>query len=164
MTVQNELFFRAAMVLLLVVGYVVVDRSVFLIRAERTIGDVTRVWGSSGRCGSRRNRHNCTKYQAAVQFSAGTSRQSLTVSAGTARGRGRPITEARYRVGHRIPVVFNPRRPTRAYRYSFWDIWRAPVALFVFQLSLLAASFREDRTPAPPPSPATEFGRVLKGR
>jgi hypothetical protein len=121
-----------------VVGlWLVGDRVVFLAAAERTVGEVTQLESRNGRCGGRRTRRSCTKFYADVSYRTGGATWVLEVTAGRSNGYGRPLAEADYRVGDRVTIAYNPRRPRQAYRDTLWDIWGAPLMAFFVQIGAM---------------------------
>lgn len=55
------------------------------------------------------------------------------------------ISQAKHLVGQQVPVAYDPDRPGRAYRDSFWDIWGAPLMTFFVQLFAFFGGFSEKR-------------------
>jgi hypothetical protein len=93
--------FRRSMVLALVVLGFVADRTLFLLRAMRTTGNVVELNAANGscRCG-RRCHYDCTKFQVLVSFQARDTPATLSVGAGTAHGYNAPPSSAQYGVGN----------------------------------------------------------------
>jgi hypothetical protein len=144
MSIKKPFWFWSSVALAVVVVYFVLDRTVFLVRAERTTGVVTEVHGVNTRCG-RKRKHNCTRFTARVRFTAQIQEYTFSVSAGSARGHRQPLSRADYDVGESVPVVYNPGRPEQAYRDAFWDVWGTPVLAFFFQIAALLGSFQEKK-------------------
>jgi len=144
--VKSPVLFWFSMALALVVLWFVADRTLFLIRAVHTSGNVINLSAANGscRCG-RRCHYDCTKFQAQVGFQARESPAALWVSAGSARGYDCPVTQARYVIGDSVAIVYNPRNPAEAYRDTVADVWGAPIAAFFFQIITLIGSFTRGR-------------------
>jgi hypothetical protein len=143
MKVRSTPWFVISMIVAAVFLYFIADRSIFLARAEETVGEVTNLTSVNSRCGSRRSRHACTKFSAEVRFFGAGDSQVLNVSAGSSRGHYRPLSAARHYRGERVNVVYNPRNPREAYRDTFWDVWSAPIVTLFVQIASLFASTRE---------------------
>jgi hypothetical protein len=138
--------FVCSMVLALVVLGFVADRTLFLLRAVRTTGNVVDLNATNGRCRcGKRCHYDCTKFQALVRFQTREEPATLWVSAGTSHGHNAALASAQYGVGNPVPVVFNPRNPTEAYRNSLWDVWGLPILTFFFQIATLIGSFTQRR-------------------
>lgn len=146
MTIRNQLAFTISMLLVVVLGYFIADRLIFLAWSERTTGTVTTLAADNDRCGSKSSRHSCTRYQATVRYYVRGEWYSLDVGAGRSRGHDQPLSLADYHAGDEVPVVYSAGRPQQAYRDSFWDVWSAPLMTFFFQISALFGSFRERKS------------------
>jgi hypothetical protein len=144
--VKSPVLFWFSMVLVLVVLGFVADRTLFLIRAVHTSGNVMNLSAANGSCScGRRCRYDCTKFQAQVSFQAREVPAALWVSAGSANGYNCPVAYARYAIGDSVAVVYNPRDPAEAYRDTVADVWGAPIAAFFFQIVTLIGSFTRGR-------------------
>ncbi|MCC7070321.1 MAG: DUF3592 domain-containing protein [Deltaproteobacteria bacterium] len=123
-----------------------VDRLIFLASAEKTQGTVERITASNGRCGSKKNKYPCTRFEAEVAFTTKKGRDGeITVSAGSARGNNQPTSAADLSVGRGVPVVYNPRNPSKAYQDSLWGVWGTPLMMFIGQVATLFGSLSEGR-------------------
>ena len=142
--VKNKLLFAVSMVLVVVVLGFVVERVTFLMRAEHAVGEVTELSSSNGRCGGK-HKYNCTTFRANVRYSVNGEDRDLDVSAGSSRGHNRPLSDANYVRGSKVPVLYNPRNRNQAYRDTFFDVWGAPLMAFVAQISMFFGSFSERR-------------------
>jgi hypothetical protein len=140
---KHSLFFKLSMGILVIVGVMAIERTVFLLRAERTIGDVTHVTAHNSRCSSRYSRYDCTLYSALVRYVVDDVPYFLQLFAGEERDRNRPTTLARYQVGQQVSLIFDPRRPATAIRNTFSDLYAGPGSAFVMLMVFLAASFRQ---------------------
>ena len=145
MTIKNGFFFVVSVVLLLPLGYFIVDRIQFVSTSQQTSGVVEQLTGKSDRCGRKRSRHDCTKFRATLRYEVQGTQYRIDVSAGSARGHDQPISYADYRVGQTEIVAFDPSQPTRAYRNKLWDIWGVPIATFFFQIASFVAGISERR-------------------
>lgn len=144
--IKQPIWAIASLVALLIIGGFVVDRCIFLHTAEHTIGRVLALNSYDSRCGRRRSRYNCTKFDATVEFSTkAAARYTLEVSAGSARGYHQPLSSASLRVNEGVPVVYDPNKPTRAYEDSLWGVWGTPIMLAVFQITSLFVSMTEQK-------------------
>jgi len=145
MKVKSWLLFGIGVLLVVPLAYFVYDRVQFVLTAQSVTAVVDRVTSENDRCGRRRSRHNCTKYRATLSYEVQARRHHISVSAGTQRGHNQPISRANYRSGDRVSVKYDPARPARAYRNTFWDIWGAPIFTFFAQIAVFVASFAEQR-------------------
>ena len=145
MTIRNGFFFVISVVLLLPLGYFVVDRVQFVSSAQRVHGVVDHVTARNERCGRKRSRHNCTKFRALLTYEVQSRQYQIEVSAGSSRGHNQPTSYADYRIGQLERVAFDPSQPSRAYRDKLWDIWGAPIATFLFQVAAFVAGISERR-------------------
>jgi hypothetical protein len=68
-----------------------------------------------------------TRYRPQIRFTTDSGRAIELVG----RVASRP---ARYKVGERVPVLYNPHNPTEAYLNSFWEIWFVTLMLVFFGL------------------------------
>jgi len=143
------------MAALAVMVLVVAERTVWVIRAERTVGEVTSVTARNARCSHRRTRYNCTVYSAVIRYMVKDAPYSLHVNAGKETGHNRPTTLAEHQVRQRVKVIFDPGRPATAFRDTLAEIYAAAIFFFLIHLSLLTASFREPKSPT---EPAIELG------
>lgn len=140
--VKSPVMFWFSMILALLVLGFVADRTLFLLRAVRTTGNVVDLRGSNGSCSCGRHcSYSCTKFQAQVRFQANAMPAALWVSAGSAHGYDCPVAQARYSIDDSVPVIFNPHNPSEAYRDTPGDIWGTPVMVFFFQIITLISSF-----------------------
>ena len=101
MTVKHPLFFWLSMGALALTAYLAAAKTVWVTRAERTIGEVTSVTARNAKCSSRYTRYSCTEDSAVVSYMVNDAPQLLRVGAGNARGYNRPTTLATHRVGER---------------------------------------------------------------
>lgn len=137
------MYFIISLALCLPLGYFLIDRISFVQVAQRTSGVVEDVWGHNGSCGRKRSRHDCTRYDARLRYQTSAGQYRIVVSAGSARGHNQPVSRARYAVGAREIVAYDPRNPARAYRNKLWDIWGTPLVTFFVQICTFLASFSE---------------------
>ena len=122
----------------------VANRMLFLASAERTVGHVTEVSGRNSRCGGRRSKYNCTRFDANVEYVVGGSPLTLEIGAGSTRGHGKPTSTADYHEGQSITVVHGPGgRP--AYQDTFFAVWGGPLLTFVFGLASAFGGLREEK-------------------
>ena len=134
--------FWFSMALALVVLGFVADRTLFLLRAVKTSGDVVDLSAQNGSCSCGRHcSYACTKFQAQVHFQATDTPAALWVSAGSAHGYDCPVAQARYGIGDSVPVIYNPHNPVEAYRDTFADVWGTPLMALFFQIITLVSSF-----------------------
>lgn len=134
--------FWFSMVLALVVLGFVADRTLFLLHAVKTFGNVADLSAANDSCScGRRCHYDCTKFQAQVHFQASETPAALWVSAGSAHGYDCPVTQARYGIGDSVPVIYNPHHPGEAYRDTFSDVWGTPLMALFFQIITLFGSF-----------------------
>jgi len=147
MRVKQGLWFAIGLILLVPLLYFIGDRTIFMLRSQEAHGSVVEVQGKNDRCGGsrRRRRYDCTKFTAGVSYEVRASQYRISVSAGKTRGHDQPLSAADYAVGDSVPVVYSPRSPQRAYRNSIWDVWGAPIMLFIFQVGSFFAAFTEKR-------------------
>jgi hypothetical protein len=122
-----------------------VERLVFLETAIETTGTVSEVTGENSRCGSRHSRRDCTEFTASITFEHHGETYTTTTGAGSERGRDQPVSEADLHVGERVPVVFSPGDPGRAYHDSFWDLWSWPLMALAGQVATMFGAFVEPK-------------------
>jgi len=121
--IKHPFFFWLSMAALVVMVLLVAERAVFMARAERTNGEVTRVIAYNGQCGSRFPHHSCTMYTAVVRYLVDDAPYFLSVGAGNAPDYNRPTTLATHQVGQRVQVIFDPRRPAKAFSDTFAKVF-----------------------------------------
>ena len=155
MMVKNPIFFWLSMGALALTVCLAAAKTVWVARAERTIGEVTSVTAYNARCKSKHSRYSCTQFSAVISYMVNEVPYSLRVGAGHARDHNRPTTLAKHRVGQRVKMIFDPHRPASAFRNTFYDLYGAGALFFLMHLSLLVASFREPKSPV---EPTTELG------
>jgi hypothetical protein len=143
MKIRSSLLFGIGVLMVVPLGYFVYDRIEFVRTARQTAGVVEEVTRQNSSCGRKRTRHACTKYEATLRYEVQGAQYRIFVAAGSSRGHDRPISHAYYAIGARDVVAYDPRRPGRAYRDRFWDIWGAPLITFLFQIGTFVASFHE---------------------
>lgn len=124
---QPWLLAVAALLLVVAIGFAVRQAS-FLMTADRTTGTVTRVDGRNTSCGSKRNRHSCTRFDSVVRYDVNGQPYFLTVDSGSARGYDQPESRASHPQGSGVRIVYSKSNPSRAYRDSFFDVWFGPLA------------------------------------
>ena len=123
----------------------------FLLRAEFFLtsglvdGAVEQITSTNERCGRKRSTSDCTRFEAVVGFRVRDRSYTTTYRAGTARGHGRPTSEAGVRVGTRYEVRYSHRNPDNSCVNSPIEVWGAPIGLAVGQLITLFSSFFEGR-------------------
>ena len=136
----------SSVLLVVVVGYII-ERVSFLRRAERTVGIVTEISSFNGRCGTRRSKHDCTKFYAKVHFTPMNTENIylLEISAGSKRGHYQPISFANLKKNDSVPVVYDPHNPKKSYEDSLWGVWGTPIMIFFFQIGSFFSSLTEGR-------------------
>jgi formylglycine-generating enzyme required for sulfatase activity len=134
MKIKNWFYLCIALVLCPLLAGVVIDRAHFAVVSSATAGVVVVVTARNDRCGGRRSRYACTKFSATLRYEARGSSYFIDVSAGRVRGHDQPVSLSDYRVGQHEKVSYNPRKPSEAYRNTFWDIWGEPVGIFFLQI------------------------------
>jgi hypothetical protein len=137
-----------SLVLWIILVGAVGERLYFLHRSEKTVGSVSQVSAHESRCGGgkRSRRYACTKFRALVKyFSSEGASYFLDLSAGSSRGRARPISAADRFQGQAVHVVYDRTNPVRAYEDTFWGVWNWIIILFGAQLGTLGVSFLEPK-------------------
>jgi preprotein translocase subunit SecF len=133
-------------VCLLIVLWLVVDRTMFLWSAEETIGTVVELSGRNDRCGGRKTRYSCTKFSAQVHYETQRgSTHTLQISAGSARGHDQPASSARVQKDGPVSVVYAPDQPTRAYENTLFGVWGMPFFAGFAQIATFLGSLTEGR-------------------
>lgn len=145
--IKQPIFFIISIALLLVIGWFVVDRIIFLQNAKRITGKVVSVSAHNDRCGSRRSRYSCTRFDALIQYTPPETGRSYTLSlgAGSARGYDQPVSRASYHIGQGVQVAYDGRKPEVSYEDSFFGIWGTPLMVFFFQITTFFSSLTEPR-------------------
>lgn len=144
MRVKQPFFFWVGVLITLPLVYFLADRIHFVHSARAVMSTVENVRGENSRCGGKRRR-NCTKFYAQLSYRVDEMRYRLEVSAGSTSGHNQSISNAKHYRNQLVPVAYDPRRPQRAYRDAFWDIWGAPLGTFFVQLFAFAGGFSEKR-------------------
>lgn len=142
---QPVMFFIS---LALLAGAVIygIERLHFLSTASRTTGEVTGISAENSRCGGRRHRYACTKFQADVAFRAEDGeRYTMTIGAGSTRGRDASKALASRRRGDDVKVVYDPGKPTKAYEDSTMGVWGGPLMTLFAQIITFFSSLTEPR-------------------
>lgn len=135
----------SAVCLLVAIGFAI-ERSIFLLSAERTPGTISSIDSRNDTCGAKKRRYACTKFTASVRYRVGPDvNPSITVSAGSSQGSNQPVTNASRRVGETVRVVYSPSTPTKAYEDTFFGVWGAPVIAFGAQIATMLGSLSEGR-------------------
>ena len=137
--VKRPGFFWISMALAAAFLFLVGDRLVFLARAERTPAKIKTVYGTNfgkGKWG--------TEFSALGEFQANGARQFATVHAGWSLGSDQPSSEARYKAGDTVAILYNPEAPDEAYGSS-WDLWKTPGLILFFQIWFLLFSITRAR-------------------
>lgn len=143
---KKFLLLAVAVGLTLPLLYFLIDRIQFVSVAQTTPGTVEQVTAKNSTCKRRRySRYACTLFRATIGYDVEGRHYRLQVAAGRARNHNQPISRAKYRKGERERVAFDPDRPSRAYRDTFWDIWGTPLMTFFVQLAALIAGRAEQR-------------------
>jgi Protein of unknown function (DUF3592) len=145
MKVKNQFVFVCALLITVPLVYFLVDRTTFVVSARKVTATVESIAGSNDRCGRRRSKHNCTKFNATLHYIVDSANYYLRVSAGSARGHDQPISRSDYAAGQSETVAYDPDKPQRAFRDTTWDIWGAPIATFLCQIAAFVASFAEKK-------------------
>ena len=120
--------------------------------ASKTDGIVTEVIGRNATCSKRksgtgessriRNRKDCTRYSATVQFdTANGERRSVELAFGKATGHDKPISYARQPVGTTVPLIYDPKDLSRVFENTVWALWGPTIMLFLAHVVMLLVSF-----------------------
>lgn len=141
MRVKHRILFIISIALFAAFCYSAISRLLFLARAERDVGVVCEVRSENSLCG-RRGRYLCTKFYAVVELRADGCWSSPYFAAGSAKDYNQPLSRALYKVGDRVPVVFDPDHPEGALRDKLWDLWGISFVVLLLQIVTLVASFR----------------------
>lgn len=144
MKVKNQFVFVVALLLTVPLAYFLVERTAFVLKAQKTTATVHDIVGRNDRCG-RRSSRACTKFDATLSYVVNGSDYRIRVEAGTMRGHDQPVSAAKYVDGQSETVAYDPRKPHRAYRDALWDIWGAPILTFLCQIAAFVSSFTEKK-------------------
>jgi hypothetical protein len=130
---------------LLVLGLsMVVDRMLFLSRAQTTVGHVIGVSAENARCGGRRSRYACTRFRAAVEYRInGGAPRRKTFSAGRKRGYDQPVSYARHPPGSTVRLLYDPRNTQRVYRDTKSDVFGGPLLTLFLSLGAGAGGLNQ---------------------
>ncbi|MEZ0260368.1 MAG: DUF3592 domain-containing protein [Alphaproteobacteria bacterium] len=145
--IKQPLFFIISIALLLVIGWFVVDRIVFLQNAKRITGKVVSISAHNDRCGSRRTRYSCTRFDAKVQYTPPETGKNyiMNLGAGSVRGHNQPVSRSGYQIGSGVQVAYDARKPETSYEDTFFGIWGTPLMVFFFQITTFFSSLTEPR-------------------
>jgi hypothetical protein len=141
-----------SLILFIVLAAFVIERLWFLETAARTNGNVAEVTSYNSRCGGgRRNRsYSCTKFKAYIEFYANLGvMHRFSVSAGRKRGSNQSISYSRLAPGQNVPVVYDPKKPQKAYEDTLWGVWGTPIILFFGQIITFFSSMLRSKNSAP---------------
>jgi hypothetical protein len=145
MKVKNQIVFVIALLLTIPLVYFLVDRTAFVLKAQKTTATVHDIAGRNDLCGRRASKRACTKFDATLSYVVNGSEYRIRVAAGSTRGHDQPISHADYVDGQSETVAYDPRKPQRAYRDAVWDIWGAPILAFLCQVAAFVSSFSEKK-------------------
>lgn len=120
--------------------------------ASTTDGIVTEVDARNATCGGKRshssgryrkrNRTDCTRYFATVQFdTANGERHSVRLAFGKSFGHDKPVANARQQVGTKVPLIYDPKDPSRVFENSVWALWGPTIMLLLAHVVVLLVSF-----------------------
>lgn len=146
--IKQPLMAVISLILLVVAIGFTIERGLFVYRANKTLGTVTKIYSENSRCGGgrRRSSYPCTKYSADFEFA---STLGMTVrfntSVGRCRGHDQPERCSGLQVGQIEPVIYDPGKPERAYHDRGINVWFVPIMLFVFQVITMVTSFSHGR-------------------
>lgn len=140
-------FLLAALVLLVALGWLVVDRVTFLKQARRTEGRITRIHAEQTTCGVKR-RSRCTFFTADVEYQPQESAQKMTVQidAGASFGVHQQPWQGKRKEGERITVAYHPRKLSEAYEDTLWGVWATPLKVLFFQMLSLSQGLSPRRS------------------
>lgn len=141
MRIWDGFLFTVGVSMTLPVWYFVSDRIDFVRSARSAMGTVddVRAWHSS--CGTKESPDDCTNFEATLRYSVDEEDYRIEVSAGREYRRYSPISDAEHQIDDQVPVVYDPRQPSRAYRDTFWDVWRYPIWALIVQVCALYGGF-----------------------
>ncbi len=98
--------------------------SIFLLRALPTRGMVTEIIPVGARCGSVRNKYDCTKFDATVEYrTADEAKHTAHLSAGSVRGRSGSLSEADFQPNVTIPILYDPQDFSKISHDTFAKGW-----------------------------------------
>jgi hypothetical protein len=145
---ENEPVSEGKVALLLLIAafflYWTAQKAVFLARAEPATG---RVALRASQRPSHSRRLSGTYFYATVEFQAVGRAERFEVPAGSAWRKGRPTSEAAYRIGDPVPVLYDPKEPYSAERNAFWDLWQGPFWVLCILLAGLLANLSRPWAP-----------------
>jgi hypothetical protein len=141
MKVRDPICFFIGLVLFLPLLYFLLDCTIFVVTADRTAGAVETVRAENGRCGRRRSRYDCTRYEATIRYHVQSRDHRIQIGAGSMKGHDQPVANAYYAPDDIVPVAYSRRNPQWAYRDEVFDIWRAPIMTFAIQVALFISAF-----------------------
>lgn len=139
---KKHIYLWIAVGLLLPLVYFLYDRIDFVWSSKTVMSTVEDVRAHNDVCGGKR-KYACTKYDAKLVYLVNDVDYRIEVEAGRERGRNQPLSMADHRVGEAVQVAYDPRKPTRAYRNTWWDIWGAPFIVFLMQIAAFFGNQRE---------------------
>jgi hypothetical protein len=140
MKVRDPICFFIGLLLFVPLLYFLLDRTIFVVTADRAMGTVETVRAENGRCG-RRPRHDCTRYEAVVRYMVQSRDHRIAVGAGSEKGLDQPLASAYYAPDDLVMIAYSRRNPQRAYRDEVADIWGTPIVTFIAQLALFFSAF-----------------------
>ena len=141
----TRLYLWVAALLTLPLLYFLIDRIDFVWSSKTVMSTVENVRGENDTCGGKR-KYRCTRYYAMLQYDVDDATYRIEVGAGRERGYDQPLELANHRVGQAVQVAYDPSKPARAYRDTFWDIWGAPLITFFLQICAFFGNKKEERS------------------
>lgn len=151
---RQTVYFWLGILMFVPLIHVVQDRWEFTRVAQRATGTVARVETTTTSCSDDTDSPRrlwprlwssrwCTHYSADVRYVVGGRPYSTTLGAGRDRIYSGYEASVKYTVGERVAIVYDPRRPERAYADSLLQIWGVPIFVLFIQVALLVGALRE---------------------
>lgn len=142
MTASNRVYFWIGMALFLPLAYFLFDRTDFVLNSRPVVATVEQVSARNARCG-KRGRRTCTKFEATLKYPVSGVDYRIDVNAGRTRGHNQSVEHASYRSWDQVELLYDSRRPQRAYRDTTWDIWHVPILMLLVQIAAFIASMND---------------------
>jgi hypothetical protein len=146
-----------ALVLLVASVGVAVYRVSFVLSSERASGEIVALVATATECkksrGSGKSRYtryyDCTRFHARVAYTtASGARLTASLAAGETQGHTSDTSHASRSVGQRVPLLYDPTKPSRVLEDSRVGVWGLPACLVAGSLLAFLVSLLPRRSSA----------------
>jgi len=142
MTASNRIYFWIGMALFLPLAYFLFDRIDFALSSQQAVAAVERISAHNTRCG-KRGRRASTKFVATLKYQVSGRDYRIDVNSGRTRGYDQSVQFANHYAGAQEKLVYDLRRPERAYHDTTWAVWHAPILILLVQIAFFIGSMND---------------------